>query len=483
MDGLNAGYAAVLLDEYLENPGAVPEEWRKLFEQAGSELLAAGHPGLARLLAAAEPSAGRPATAAAATSRCSRRPVDEELLGGVAAAMALVKAYRMHGHLAARLDPLGSEPMGDPALDRDALDPAADARAAGADPRLGCCASTSPGETLARRAAAAARDLLRHDRLRDRAHLRPRRARLAARGDRVGPLPRSRSTPEERRALLERLTEVEGFERYLRRAFLGQKQFSIEGLDVLVPMLDEAIELAADGGAHEVVIGMAHRGRLNVLAHIVGRPYESILREFEGERTIDARRRRSRGRHRRRQVPPRRRRAPRRPPAGEIDGHARAEPEPPRGGRPGRRGPRARRADRPLDAAPALARPDRRAADPDPRRRGVRRPGRRRRDAQPAAPRRLLDRRHAAPDREQPGRLHDRPDRGRARRATRATSPRASTSRSSTSTPTTPRPRSPPIRLALAYRARVRPRRRRSTSSATAASATTSRTRPPTRSR
>ncbi len=77
-------------------------------------------------------------------------------------------------------------------------------------------------------------------------------------------------------------------EHYLRRSFLGQKQFSIEGLDVMVPMLDEAISLAAESGAHEVVIGMAHRGRLNVLAHVVGRPYETILREFEGERTIEA---------------------------------------------------------------------------------------------------------------------------------------------------------------------------------------------------
>ena len=77
---------------------------------------------------------------------------------------------------------------------------------------------------------------------------------------------------EEKRQLLERMTEVEGFERYLHRAFLGQKQFSIEGLDSLVPMLDEAIELAAEAGAHEVVIGMAHRGRLNVLAHTIGKP-------------------------------------------------------------------------------------------------------------------------------------------------------------------------------------------------------------------
>src|SRR5207342_3861936 len=95
-------------------------------------------------------------------------------------------------------------------------------------------------------------------------------------------------TADEKRGLLERLTEVEGLERYLRRAFLGQKQFSIEGLDVMVPMLDEAIAIAAEEGAHEVVFGMAHRGRLNVLAHVLGRPYETILREFEGERTLEA---------------------------------------------------------------------------------------------------------------------------------------------------------------------------------------------------
>ena len=73
---------------------------------------------------------------------------------------------------------------------------------------------------------------------------------------------------------------MEGFERYLRRAFLGQKQFSIEGLDVMAPMLDEAIELAAANGGNHVV-GMAHRGRLNVLAHTVGRATDAILREFE----------------------------------------------------------------------------------------------------------------------------------------------------------------------------------------------------------
>ena len=98
----------------------------------------------------------------------------------------------------------------------------------------------------------------------------------------------SRCAAKSAGGLLERLTQVEGFEHYLKRAFLGQKQFSIEGLDVMVPMLDEAVELGVEAGAHEVVIGMAHRGRLNVLAHIIGRPYAEVLREFEGERTIEA---------------------------------------------------------------------------------------------------------------------------------------------------------------------------------------------------
>jgi 2-oxoglutarate dehydrogenase E1 component len=93
---------------------------------------------------------------------------------------------------------------------------------------------------------------------------------------------------EEKRTLFRRLCEVDGMERFLRRRFLGQKQFSVEGLDVMIPMLDETIELASESGAHEVVMGMAHRGRLNVLAHTIGMPYEYILREFEGERTLDA---------------------------------------------------------------------------------------------------------------------------------------------------------------------------------------------------
>ena len=201
--------------------------------------------------------------------------------------MALVKAFRTHGHLAAQLDPLGSEPPGDPALEPERLipklTPELQARIPASLLRL-----YVEGETLADALPRLREIVLRHDRLRDRAHLRPRGARVAPAGDRVRAATARRSPTRSRCALLARLSQVEGMEQYLRRAFLGQKQFSIEGLDVMVPMLDESIELAADDGAHEVVIGMAHRGRLNVLAHVVGRPYDVILREFEGERTIEA---------------------------------------------------------------------------------------------------------------------------------------------------------------------------------------------------
>ncbi len=83
-----------------------------------------------------------------------------------------------------------------------------------------------------------------------------------------------------KREILERLTEVETFERYLHTTFVGQKRFSLEGCDVLIPMLDSMIRNAAVEGTKEIVIGMAHRGRLNVLAHTLGKPYHHILSEF-----------------------------------------------------------------------------------------------------------------------------------------------------------------------------------------------------------
>src|SRR5215210_5962194 len=207
---------------------------------------------------------------------------DAGLLQAVQAATSLVKAHRMHGHLAARLDPLGSEPVGDPALDPATvgLTPELMARIPASVLRVAC-----PGETFAE-ALPQLRQTYTGTIAYEIEHISDHEQRVWLRQAIETGKYRQPLEADDRRALLERLSEVEALENYLHKAFLGKKQFSIEGLDAVVPMLDETIELAAAAGAREIVLGMAHRGRLNVLAHTVGRPYAAILAEFEGEQTI-----------------------------------------------------------------------------------------------------------------------------------------------------------------------------------------------------
>src|SRR5881409_983679 len=206
-----------------------------------------------------------------------------EDLKHVAAAMALVKAIRNFGHMAARLDPLGSEPPGDPALDPGPL---------GLTPEIMARIPADllriyvPGRTLAEAypklqetyCGTIAYEVEHIGSHQERVWLRQ----VIESGDHKKSL-----TPEMKRKLLTRLTAVETLERFLHKAYLGQKRFSIEGLDALVPMLDQTVELAGTSGARRVVLGMAHRGRLNVLAHIVGLPYETIFAEFEGGRHVE----------------------------------------------------------------------------------------------------------------------------------------------------------------------------------------------------
>ncbi|MBI4539139.1 MAG: 2-oxoglutarate dehydrogenase E1 component [Gemmatimonadetes bacterium] len=261
-DSYNAGYAQEMLDRFARDPGSVPEEWRRIFLLDNLE--AAG------LVVPAELDRRRAGVAAETAS--------PRLLSAVARGTQLIQAFREFGHQLARLDPLGSEPPGHPQLDPSFF--------ALTHEELTQVSASVVGIGRDDESLAAALERLRRtycgtigyefEHLED-----PEKVEWLWETVETG-RHRSELGPEREVSLLERLSDVEGLERFLHRAYLGQKRFSIEGTDMLIPMLDLAVELAAEAGGQEVIIGMAHRGRLNVLAHILGLPYERILREFEG---------------------------------------------------------------------------------------------------------------------------------------------------------------------------------------------------------
>jgi 2-oxoglutarate decarboxylase len=230
------------------------------------------------------PSPPKPTASAPATAPMQATAPDEQMLQAVQAASTLVHRFRSHGHLAARLDPLGSEPEGEPQLDPETagLTPQVMAQIPARILRM-----YVPGETLA--------EALPHLRQTycgtiayEIEHISSHRQRVWLREQIESGSFRQPLGAEQRKALLKRLVEVDALERFMHKAYLGQHQFSIEGLDMTVPMLDELIQLAAANGGHEVVVGMAHRGRLNVLAHNLGRSYDTIFAEFEGASTLEA---------------------------------------------------------------------------------------------------------------------------------------------------------------------------------------------------
>jgi len=247
----NDGYVAEQLERYRRDPASVDESWRQFFRFAES-IGGAG---------------------AAGTG-----PVDAELLRITSAAASLVQAIRQYGHLAVPIDPLGSTPPGAPELTPEfhGITEADLRRVPGVAlgfperetglevvQRLREVYSTRFGFEVWHLQDAEEREWFRQI-FRDRTLLEP----LGA---------------EEKIELLRRLTEVDGLERFLDRAYKGAKRFSIEGTDALVPMLDRAIAEGAAAGAREVVLAMAHRGRLNVLTQILGKPFAALFAEFEGK--------------------------------------------------------------------------------------------------------------------------------------------------------------------------------------------------------
>jgi 2-oxoglutarate dehydrogenase E1 component len=250
----NDAYVLEMYEAYRADPGSVDESWRQFFRFA--ERLSGTTPGAG----AAEP----------------------DLARKVAGAAMLVAAIRDYGHHAVQIDPLGSPPVG-------AAELAPEFHGITEDDLRSVPAGALPGLYVEMPQGATAADVV--ERLRElycgtiaceSEHLGDETEREWFRqviecGDMTREL-----TDDEKRTLLERLTEVDGLERFLGIAFVNAKRFSIEGVDALVPMLQESIARGGEGGTRQVVIGMAHRGRLNVLAHVLNKPYRTLFREFAG---------------------------------------------------------------------------------------------------------------------------------------------------------------------------------------------------------
>ncbi len=252
-DGVNAGYVLELYERYQRDPMSVDAATRAAF---------------ARWAPPADTAPVAPADTPGAVN-----------LQAIVGAANLAESIRRYGHLAAHLDPLGSAPVGDPSLEPRAHG------VTGAD-LTQLPASLVGGPAAA--SAASAYDAI--ETLRrvygsttgyDYSHVFVPEEREWLRDAAESCRFRPPVDPIDAAELLDRLTQVEVFERFIHRTFPGKTRFSIEGLDMLVPILDEIVADAGGAGIRHILFGMAHRGRLNVLAHVLQKPYAEILAEFK----------------------------------------------------------------------------------------------------------------------------------------------------------------------------------------------------------
>ena len=237
----NAAYIEQMQARYRQDPGSVPDEWAAFF--AGFDLAGRGPAGPA----------------------------------GTGGAYGMIMAYREFGHWIARLDPLGDHAETHPLLELSAfglgeqdLDEQADASAFLGDFK----------GTLRELRDSSARDVLRNDRRRvhgdpDREQREWLQEQMERRHNRPS------FSAEDRVRMLKLLLMADAFEQFLHVKYVGQKRFSLEGGASLIPMLDTLVEGCAAVGVQQITIGMPHRGRLNVLASILGKPLEQIFSEFE----------------------------------------------------------------------------------------------------------------------------------------------------------------------------------------------------------
>lgn len=262
--GPNAGYVQELYQRYQQDPNAVDEATRALFQQWQPP---------------ADTGTIDSSTNGAALADGRAAAADMLSVQKIVGATNLAQAIREYGHLAAQIDPLGRPTPGEPSLD-PAFHGVSEADLQALPPSL-VDGPTADGAAHAAETIARLRQVYSGSIGYDYDHLRiPEERewlRQAAESGRFRPP----QMPVNQRALLERLTQVEVFEQFLQRTFPGKTRFSIEGLDVMVPVLDEIVGAAVRQKISAVLIGMAHRGRLNVLAHVLNKPYRQMLAEFK----------------------------------------------------------------------------------------------------------------------------------------------------------------------------------------------------------
>ena len=249
--GLNRGYVLELYEKFRRDPSSVDPDTRELFRQWTP-----------------------PADVE------EDLPLSGTSLQKAVGAVNLAQSIRRYGHLAAHLDPLGlRKPLGDPSLSPENYGiTEEDLRSLPASllPSPVCAEGSSMHDLVE-----AFRRLYCSTIGYDYAHVFvPEERRWLRHAAECGRF-RAPDDPLDPLALLDRLTQVEAFERFLHRSFPGKTRFSIEGLDIMVPILDEVIAEAAEAGVTHILIGMAHRGRLNVMAHVLNKPYAQILAEFK----------------------------------------------------------------------------------------------------------------------------------------------------------------------------------------------------------
>lgn len=260
--GPNAGYVEELYERFLEDPSSVDEATRAYFDRH-------------RFRRPVDGSAVRESFGGMGLG------ASESDLDRLTSAVHLSRSIRMLGHLAADIDPLGRPRTGDPALEPESYGLSlADLEAMPASTML-LAPEIAAGMSNAREAFEYLRQRYCGTTGFDWRQIRDPQERDWLQEAIESNAFRHPTMPVQRTRLLQRLVEVECFEQFLHRIFPGKTRFSIEGLDMLVPILDDVIRSAADSGTRNTLLGMAHRGRMNVLAHVLQKPYCDIFTEFK----------------------------------------------------------------------------------------------------------------------------------------------------------------------------------------------------------